>query len=79
MLYIVSQDGRRITDLRAATLVTPEHDREDEGVYKIFVNGAEFARYKTAGKALMALATIKKFIIYSRPRGNDILHLDKDE
>lgn len=48
MLYIVSQNGLRITDMHAVSVVVPEHDREDDGVYKVFVNGSEFGRYKNA-------------------------------
>lgn len=48
MLYIVSQNGLRITDLHALSVVPPEHDRHDDGVYKVYVNGAEFARYSDA-------------------------------
>lgn len=46
MLYIVSQNGMRIADLHTVSVVTPEHDRYEEGVHKIMVNGIEFGRYK---------------------------------
>ena len=35
MLYIANQTGMRIADLHTVSVLTPERDREDDGVYKI--------------------------------------------
>lgn len=76
MLYIVSQNGLRITDLHAVSVVSPEHDREDDGVYKVYVNGAEFGRYKERGTIDQIMGAIKKFIhtnqnaYYEMPAGD---------
>lgn len=77
MLYIMSQNGLRITDLRAVSVLIPDHDLEEEGVYKIFVNGMEFARYKTEEAALQAVKTVKQFIMYGKKP--DCLQLPEDE
>ena len=62
MLYIISQNGLRITDLHAISIVEPEHDREDDGVYKVYVNGAEFARYKDGRYPEWIMKEIQKFV-----------------
>lgn len=62
MLYIISQNGLRITDLHAISIVEPEHDREDDGVYKVYVNGAEFARYQEKKYPEWIMGEIQKFI-----------------
>ena len=62
MLYIVSQDGLRITDLHSATVVSPENDRYDDGTYKIYVNGAKFAEYPNLKSAEFVLNQIKTLI-----------------
>lgn len=62
MLYIVSQNGMRIADLSAVSVVSPEHDREDDGIYKVYVNGSEFGRYKDRGTIDQIMSAIKKFI-----------------
>lgn len=77
MLYIVSQNGMRITDLHSATVITPEHDREEEEVYKIMINGAEFGRYQEYWKAREVIENITEKIwdgsrIYKLPKEEDI-------
>lgn len=62
MLYIISQNGLRITDLHAISVVVPEHDREDDGVYKVFVNGSEFARYNDIAFIQKIMGQIKEQI-----------------
>lgn len=62
MLYIVSQNGLRIADFHTLSVVTPEHDRDDEGVYKVFVNGMEFARYSTKEQISMLMKGLNSFI-----------------
>lgn len=62
MLYIVSQNGLRIADLHTVSVLPPEHDLEDDGVYKVYVNGAEFGRYKERGTIDQIMGEIKKFI-----------------
>lgn len=75
MLYIVSQNKMRIADLHTVSVVTPEHDREEEEVYKIYINGIEFARYGTMTEAVKALEEIKMVInrgidgTYELPKG----------
>lgn len=66
MLYIVSQNGMRIADMHTVSVVTPEHDREGDEVYKIFVNGIEFARYNTGEQAVAIMHEIRKFVHMSR-------------
>lgn len=65
MLYIMSQSRMRIADLHTVSIVTPEHDRSDEGVYKVFVNGMEFAKYETGKQAEEIIPMIQRFIQYS--------------
>lgn len=65
MLYIESQNGLRIADLRTVSIVTPEHDRDGDEVYKIFINGIEFARYSTKEQTEEVMASIKRFIRHS--------------
>lgn len=62
MLYMVSQNGMRIADMHTVSVVTPEHDREGDDVYKIFVNGIEFARYSTEAQINALMKSITKFI-----------------
>lgn len=62
MLYIVSQNGLRIADLHTVSVLPPEHDLEDDGVYKVYVNGAEFARYKDWSTVERVMDEIEKFI-----------------
>lgn len=62
MLYIVSQNGMRIADMHTVSVVTPEHDREEEEVYKIYINGIEFARYSTEEQINALMKNITKFI-----------------
>lgn len=62
MLYIVSQNGLRITDLHAISVIIPEHDREDDGVYKVYVNGSEFAKYEDKKYIDWIMKEIQKFI-----------------
>lgn len=62
MLYIVSQNGMRIADLSAVSVVSPEYDRDDEGVYKVYVNGVEFGRYRERSAIDQIMDAIKKFI-----------------
>lgn len=66
MLYIVSQNGFRITDLHAISVITPDHDREDDGVYKVFVNGSEFGRYSEVRTIQNIMSDIKKCISLGR-------------
>ena len=62
MLYIISQNGLRIANLHTLSVVEPEHDREDDGVYKVYVDGSEFARYKEKYTVLRIMNDIKKYI-----------------
>ena len=62
MLYIVSQNGLRIADLHTISVLPPEHDLEDDGVYKVYVNGAEFARYTDWSTVERVMEEIEKFI-----------------
>lgn len=62
MLYIVSQNGMKITDLRGLSIVSPEQDREDDGVYKVYVNGCELGRYKKREDVMRVRDEILKFI-----------------
>lgn len=77
MLYIVSQNGLRIADLHTVSVLPPEHDLEDDGFYKVYVNGAEFARYKDWSTVERVLDDIKKFIhmkdnfCYELPKDGD--------
>lgn len=66
MLYIVSQNGLRIADFHTLSVVTPEHDRDDEGVYKVFVNGMEFARYSTKEQISMLM---KELFFFTNEQG----------
>lgn len=77
MLYIKSQNGLRIADLHTISVMTPEHDLEDDGVYKVYVNGAEFARYKNLSEVKRVMEDIEKFIhmkdnfCYELPKDGD--------
>lgn len=75
MLYIVNQTGTRIADLHTVSVVTPEHDRFEDGVYKIMANGIEFGRYKREDEALKIMRDIIDFIddnihgVFELPKG----------
>lgn len=73
----MSQNGLKIKELQAVSVLTPEHDLRDDGVYKIFVNGSEFARYKTEEAATKAMERVKNFIMYGKK--SDCLQLQVDE
>lgn len=62
MLYIANQTGMRIADLHTVSVLTPERDREDDGVYKIMINGMDFGHYKKKDDAEAELNNIKEFI-----------------
>lgn len=62
MLYIVNQKNTRIADLHTVSIVTPENDREEDGVYKILINGMDFGRYEKKWEVDSILNEIKEFI-----------------
>ena len=76
MLYIASQSGTRIADLHTVSVVIPEKDREEDGVYKIMINGIEFGRYKKMWVVEVIIKEIKEFVrsnkhgLYELPKGN---------
>lgn len=77
MLYIVSQNGLKISDFHKVSVLHPKHDLEDDGVYKVYVNSDEFARYKDWSTVERVLDDIKKFIhmkdnfCYELPKDGD--------
>ena len=75
MLYIVSQNALRVADLHTVSVSPPEHDLEDDGVYKVYVNGLEFGRYMEFSKAERVMEDILKFIHTSQ---NAYYQLPKD-
>lgn len=76
MLYIVNQKNTKIADVHAVSIVTPESDREEDGVYKILINGMDFGRYEKRWEADRIMNEIKEFIrsnthgLYELPKGN---------
>lgn len=77
MLYIKSQNGLRIADLHTISVMTPEHDLEEDGFYKVYVDGSEFARYKDLSTVERVMEDIEKFIhmkdnfCYELPKDGD--------
>lgn len=74
MLYIVSQNRMRLTELKTVSVITPEHDREDEGVYKILVNGMDFGHYENKWETDKIMDEIIKLArtphgLYELPKG----------
>lgn len=62
MLYIISQNGLRFADFKTLSVATPDCDLYEEEVYKVFVNGIEFARYSNKGQVDCILEDVKRFI-----------------
>lgn len=62
MLYIISQNGLRIADLKTLSITTPDGDLYEEEVYKVFVNGIEFARYSDKEQVNCIMEDVKRFI-----------------
>lgn len=62
MLYIISQDGKKLTDLKTISIVDPGRGREDDEFYRVYVNGAEFARYKDGRYPEWIMKEIQKFV-----------------
>lgn len=75
MLYIVSQKNTIIADLRTISVMDPAHDLEDDGVYKVFVNGIEFAKYQDKKYPDWIMKEVQKFI---HMNGNSCFRLPKD-
>lgn len=77
MLYIISQNRLRIANLCTISVLPPEHDLKEDGVYKVYVDGAEFARYKDRSTAERIIEDIEKFIhmkdnfCYALPKDGD--------
>lgn len=72
MLYIVSQNGLMISDFHKVSVLPPEHDLADDGVYKVYVDGSEFARYKDLSTVERVMEDIKKFIHTSQNTHYDL-------
>lgn len=62
MLYIISQNGLRIADLKTLSITTPDSDLYEEEVYKVYVNGIEFARYTGKKQVECIMEDVKRFI-----------------
>ena len=62
MLYIVSQNRKKLTDLKTISIVDPGHGREDDEFYRVYVNGAEFGRYRNREAIARIMDEIKRFI-----------------
>lgn len=62
MLYIISQNGLRIADLKTLSITTPDGDLYEEEVHKVFVNGIEFARYTSKNQVDHVMENVKRFI-----------------
>lgn len=62
MLYIISQNGLRIADLKTLSITTPDSDLYEEEVYRVYVNGIEFARYTSKKQVECIMEDVKKFI-----------------
>lgn len=66
MLYIISQNGLRIADLKTLSIILPDNDLYEEDVYKVFVNGIEFARYSSKKRIDCIMDDVKRFIQMGR-------------
>lgn len=66
MLYIVSQNGFKIAELKSLSIITPEGDLYEDEVYKVFVNGIEFARYSDFTQVKRLIEAVKQFIQLGR-------------
>lgn len=75
MLCIVSQNRMRLTELHTVSIITPEHDREEDGVYKVYVNGIDFGHYEKKWetdkimKEIIELYRKSNYGVYELPKG----------
>lgn len=59
---MISQNGLRISELKTLSIITPDVDLKEDDVYKITVNGMEFARYSNKTQLNFIMEDIKRFI-----------------